>query len=232
MAFKNGVSRRPSLRELIGQKLTRIGQILKIDWLIYNPFAFLTFHDHAKRDAPGVIDSILAAFTDLKSCADVGSGSGAFAAEAQRRGLSTQACEHSRFGRGIAKSQGVNCVPFDLTQKQPAKLKTPIDLVYCFEVAEHLPPDLGAKLVEFLLASAPTVVFTAAPPGQSGLSHVNEQPQPYWIEIFKTRGATYDADRSRELAEQFSQRKVSYWFAQNVMVFHGSSNTDTTKRGQ
>jgi hypothetical protein len=88
------------------------------------------------------------------------------------------AYEYTRLGRLIARLHGIR--PFDLAQPvvvEPAKC----DLAYSFEVAEHLPPELGNRLVAFLAASAPTVVFTAAPPGQGGSGHVNEQERPYWV---------------------------------------------------
>ena len=64
------------------------------------------------------------------------------------------------------------------------------------------------------------MAVTAAPPGQGGTGHVNEQPQSYWIDRFRTEGMEYDEGRSREVATGFRREGVrSTWLADNVMVF-------------
>ncbi len=151
---------------------------------------------------------------------DVGAGSGAFAAEAQQLGRRTVAYEHSRLGRLLAKSQGVHARPFDLRKKSTCEADRPFDLAYCFEVAEHLDPTLGDELVRFCASQAPLVAFTAAPPGQGGTGHKNEQPRRHWIDRFEAHGLHYDENMSRELADGFRGESVrSEWLAFNVMVF-------------
>jgi hypothetical protein len=79
---------------------------------------------------------------------------------------------------------------------------------------------LGDELVRFCVAQAPIVVFTAAPPGQGGTGHVNEQPQSYWIDRFRAEGMEYDETWSREVATRFEREGVrSPWLVDNVMVF-------------
>jgi hypothetical protein len=63
---------------------------------------------------------------------------------------------------------------------------------------------------------AKIIVFTAAPPGQGGTAHLNEQPPSYWISKFQESGFTH--------AEELSQRwrkngqaagNVKRWYYQN-----------------
>lgn len=61
------------------------------------------------------------------------------------------------------------------------------DLAICLEVAEHLPPSTAPLLVEGL-AQAPTVLFSAATPGQPGVGHINCQEHVYWHELFARHG--------------------------------------------
>jgi hypothetical protein len=202
-----------------GWTLSTVGRRLGVDWMTYNPVVFEFFHQEAVDNAGGVVAAIRQAFPDAATWADVGAGSGAFAARAQGEGIEVAACEHSSVGRRKARAQGVDSRPFDLTTDPPSDLE-PCDLAYSFEVAEHVPPELGERLVRHLSGIAPVVVFTAAHPGQGGIGHINEQPQPYWIELFEQSGMSHDLGASRDLAESFHRHGVrATWFADNVMVF-------------
>jgi len=196
---------------------SQLGERLGIDWLTYNPLVFLYYHEHAVADAPMVARTFEEVFPEAKRFVDVGAGSGAFAAELRRRGHIVVAYEHARLGRFIARLQGVDARPFDLTQ--PVVIAPgECDLAYSFEVAEHLPPELGDRLVAFVTACAPTVVFTAAPPGQGGSGHVNEQERPYWVERFRRHGMVEHPELRDRVAAGFRDAR-SFWLAANVMVF-------------
>lgn len=205
----------------IRMKLTKassqLGERFGIDWLTYNPLVFLYFHEHAVANAPMVVRTFEDVFPGAGRFVDVGAGSGAYAAELRRRGHIVVAYEYARLGRLIARFQGVHALPFDLAQPivvEPAGY----DLAYSFEVAEHLPPELGDRLVAFLAASAPTVVFTAAPPGQGGSGHVNEQERSYWVERFRNHGMVERQELRDRVAAGFRDARSS-WLATNVMVF-------------
>ena len=60
-----------------------------------------------------------------------------------------------------------------------------VDIVSCFEVAEHLPQRYASAMVHLLVAQRPSVIFfSAATPGQEGIHHVNcqvsDQSQRQW----------------------------------------------------
>ena len=90
------------------------------------------------------------------------------------------------------------------------------DLVQCLEVGEHLAPDASETLVDNLVAHAPAVLFSAAPPGQGGEHHVNERPYAFWRELF--------ARRSFELFDFVRPRiahrpDVEPWYRYNTLLF-------------
>lgn len=207
------------LRWRIGLWLSRLGERLGIQWLTYNPLHFYSFHAHALTNAPIVMSAITDAFPDAKRYLDIGAGSGAFAAEATRLGKTVVALEHNAAGRRLARAQGVHVQPFDLASDSLALGTGSFEIAYCFEVAEHLPPNLGDRLVAFAAESAPIVIFTAAPPGQTGTGHINEQPQQYWITRFEQSGMRFQPHLSKRLSEEFRKREAAPWFTQNVMVF-------------
>lgn len=62
------------------------------------------------------------------------------------------------------------------------------DLAVSIELAEHLPRDLGPRLVEYLTHASNWVWFSGAFPGQGGDGHINERPEAYWEDLFRERG--------------------------------------------
>jgi hypothetical protein len=200
--------------------LSELGERHGIDWLIYNPLRMRMFHRYARRDAAAVIGAIEAVLPECATYADVGSGSGAFASEAQRRQHPIVAYERSFAGRFMARRQGVDCRDFDLRLGSGGVALERTHLAYSFEVAEHLTPPLGDRLVEFLTLIAPTIVFTAAQPGQGGTAHVNEQPREYWRDRFAAKGFFESQDLTTQLSATFEERGVQgFWFARNVGVY-------------
>ena len=208
------------IKQGVGRRLSRLGEMLNIHWLIYNPIHFMRFHELAQENAPGVVRTLAKIFPSARRYIDVGSGTGVFAAEVQRAGLKAVACEHNVKGRKMALKDGVDCRPFNLLNEPPAQLDGSFDLAYCFEVAEHLPPELGERLVKYLAGLAPIVVFTAAHPGQGGTGHINEQPKSYWIERFEKAGMRHDPGLSQRVSSGFEAEGVpGEWMIQNVLVF-------------
>jgi SAM-dependent methyltransferase len=205
--------------------LSDAGEQWGIEWLIYNPLLFAWYQKQARANAPGVIQTLERAFPTSHRYLDVGAGSGAFAAYAQRRGHCVEACEYSWVGRWFSRCQGVRSQRLDLREDVPAALDCSFDLAYCFEVAEHLEPSLGDRLVHFVATQAPVVVFSAAHPGQGGTGHVNEQPQTYWISRFEALGMNHRADLSEQLAAGFRQAGTASWFMDNVMVFERAAQS-------
>jgi SAM-dependent methyltransferase len=98
----------------------------------------------------------------------------------------------------------------------PFRLGRRYDLVQCLEVAEHLSPAASETLVDNLVAHAPIVLFSAAPPGQGGENHVNERPYSHWRDLFAARGySLFDFIRP-----QIQHRaQVECWYRYNMLLF-------------
>jgi len=96
----------------------------------------------------------------------------------------------------------------------------PYDLAVCLEVAEHLDETVADTFVGWLVSLAPTVVFSAAVPGQGGDGHVNEQPPSYWVEKFARHGYPGTGVLRDRV---WDDRRVCWWYSQNLLVFgaHG-----------
>jgi SAM-dependent methyltransferase len=90
------------------------------------------------------------------------------------------------------------------------------DLVQCLEVGEHLDPSASETLVRNLVAHAPVVLFSAAPPGQGGEHHVNERPYEYWRELF----ARHDFELFDFVRQRIAQcADVEPWYRYNILLF-------------
>lgn len=96
------------------------------------------------------------------------------------------------------------------------RLGRTFDMVQCLEVAEHLDPSASETLVDNLVAHAPIVLFSAAPPGQGGENHINERPYGYWRDLFQGYGySLFDFLRPQI---RF-RRSVENWYRYNMLVF-------------
>jgi SAM-dependent methyltransferase len=211
------------LQLVLAGRLSLLGARLGLGWLTYNPLQMLIYHRYATRDAPKVVNSFEEVFPDARSYVDVGCGSGAYAAEVTRRGHSVVGFERSGAGRLIARRQGVDCRHFDLRRPLSIPATASFDLAYCFEVAEHLPPELGESLVDVICRLARKVVFSAAQPGQGGVGHINEQPPDYWHVRFAANGFDHSPSASLALRESFARNGVwAPWLKRNTTVYIGS----------
>lgn len=72
--------------------------------------------------------------------------------------------------------------------EKPLDLGRKFDLLWCFEVVEHIRPAKVDVLLDSLTRHGNLLVLSAARPGQGGDGHFNEQPPEYWIEKLRARG--------------------------------------------
>ena len=91
------------------------------------------------------------------------------------------------------------------------------DLVQSLEVGEHIEESASDIFIECLVRHARRyILFSAAPPGQGGEYHINEQPYEFWRQRFERRGfITFDAVRPAIVHD----KKISYWYRYNLLLF-------------
>ncbi len=146
------------------------------------------------------------------SVLDVGCGAGAYVALFRRLGAS-RVLGVADTAASATVLDGEICQVHDLTQ--PLTLGEIYDLVICTEVAEHLPPERAAELLDSIARHAGrTIVFSAAEPGQPGNGHINCQPISHWLAQWAARGWHPDLVASlgvRALA-------TMSWFRRNLIV--------------
>lgn len=123
--------------------------------------------------------------------------------------------------------------------------KENIDLVMSIEVAEHIEGEFAETYVRNMVSFKPRLLMmTAAPPGQGGEHHVNEQFPPYWINLLQKYGYQFNpqyvqqigalVEAGRQLVDvppqyQHKQLKhpgvwIPYWMPKNLLVFTSTVN--------
>jgi SAM-dependent methyltransferase len=146
-----------------------------------------------------------------KSILDVGQGTGQAIAFFTKKGM-TDVLGVEGSAEAIAASpfpEKAMCWNLD----RPLDLHRRFDVVYSFEVAEHIHPRYVDNLLQTFSAHGDRVVMTAARAGQGGLGHFNEQPPEYWIRQFARFGFRYDAENTQRLKDC----KDIWW--ENILVF-------------
>jgi glycosyltransferase involved in cell wall biosynthesis len=113
----------------------------------------------------------------------------------------------------------------DLTNK--AKLDK-ADVAICLEVAEHISAEFSDILVNNIVSvNAKTIIFTAAPPGQAGVNHINLQDHKYWVNKFLANGYLLDESLSSKFCKDLSGSLLyTKWYLDNWMVFRKKESFD------
>jgi SAM-dependent methyltransferase len=168
----------------------------------------------ASRIVPFVTDLI-----DPKSVLDVGCGSGAWSRAFLENDVSSLRAIDGDYARSALLIDDGHFTPVNLASFD-GNLGT-FDLVACIEVAEHLNADRASGFVDLLCKHSPAILFSAAPPGQGGTHHVNEQPLSYWAEHFAKRGyRLFDIIRPAFWHDE----TVQWWHRQNMVIFADQNN--------
>jgi hypothetical protein len=171
------------------------------------------FHQQIRAGSARSAAAVAGVVQDLvhaRSVVDMGGGEGWWASAFADLGASAVSVDSAPLA---AAAPGVTHIEHDLRRPVGREVGAP-DLVLCLEVAEHLEPAVGERLVGELCALAPTVLFSAAVPGQGGLGHVNEQWPAYWVERFERHGyGCSGALRWRIWRDD----RVESWYRQNLL---------------
>lgn len=150
----------------------------------------------------------------LDSVLDVGCGAGAWLAAWKEQGSEVFGVDGAHVSPSSLIIEAREFRAHDL--RHALDLGRRFALVQCLEVAEHLPAESAPVLVASLCRHSDLVLFSAAPPGQGGESHLNERPYGYWRDHFAAQGyVLYDPLRRRILGDD----GVMPWYRYNTFLF-------------
>lgn len=178
--------------------------------------------DHESRGSANIVVPLLQRLLRPASVVDVGCGVGIWLRRFQAEGV-TDICGYD--GTWV----DARLLQIDRSQFHPCDFEAGIgaerrySLALCLEVAEHLTPAAGDRLVRSLCELSSLVVFSAAIPGQGGFRHINERYQSYWIERFARHSyKPFDLLRAR----LFRESAVRYYYSQNMLIFAGEEKVE------
>ncbi len=94
------------------------------------------------------------------------------------------------------------------------------DCAWSFEVAEHIKSYDSTQFIKNITSVAERlIVFTAAPPGQGGVGHINCQPPEFWENLFKKFGFINNQNYTLKLLSESSNLRLPWYIVRNLIVF-------------
>jgi SAM-dependent methyltransferase len=153
---------------------------------------------------------IILAEANPQSILDIGCGTGQSLDYFIQKGIDAWGIENSSMAIKLSLNPK-KIFKYNLNKK--VDLKRRFDLVWSFEVIEHIHPDYEANFLKTLTKHSDLVILSAAQPHQGGFGHFNEQPQEYWIDKFQELGYTFNKPFSEKL------QNCGALFSENMMVF-------------
>lgn len=183
------------------------------------------FFDYVNSGAVRSAERLLPLLTGelaIGSVLDVGCGQGAWLSVWQRLGAEVMGIDGAYVDASRLLIPQSRFVPHDL--RQPFDLGRRFDLVQSLEVAEHLPATHAADFVACLVRHGDLILFSAAPKGQGGDHHINEQSYDYWRRLF-ARHDYVALDYVRPLL--LNDRSVEPWYRYNTLLYSSRTRLGT-----
>jgi len=184
--------------------------------VIYNDSFFKRNLEWNVPVAERMVD-ILIKYFNPKTVVDVGCGNAEFIYHFQKRGIDIKGYDGSSNAINNALVDKKFLELYDLKDKIITQKR--YELALCLEVAEHIENKYSKSLIENLTNLSDLVVFTAAPPGQGGHFHINEQPKEFWVSIFEGKKYFLDTEITEKVKNEMKEKDVIWWYYKNLMIF-------------
>jgi SAM-dependent methyltransferase len=193
------------------------------DLSVYNDKFYEDFGWEAQEMAKWFLP-LLQKILPFQTFVDVGCGEGHYLHWLEKNGFSPFGLFGIEGSRTAIVRSPVNHLIVNRDLRFPIKpLEKKYDLCMSLEVAEHIEEQYAQTFVNTLCGLSDTVVMTAAPKGQGGEHHVNEQGKAYWIEKMYQAKFQIDAVACADLNNGIHHKAVddyiTPWLRKNLMVF-------------
>ncbi|TRL36809.1 class I SAM-dependent methyltransferase [Methylosinus sporium] len=182
------------------------------DGAFYDGGAF----DKTEETARHVVHYLIRTYAP-RSVLDIGCGKGSYLRHFADAGCLAVGCEGS--------IEGIRRVPspataFQFDLRRPLRLNRRFSLTMCIEVAEHIPSNASETLVESVCRHAEDViVFSAAPPSESGTDHINCRPKEFWHGLFLRQGWRPNIEETAQLCAFSRAEGLPQWWREWTHVY-------------
>jgi SAM-dependent methyltransferase len=200
-------------RQTIGEIVRRIRQ----DGVLHSPEELFM----ASLEPRAIWEEVLARYSP-KTLLDVGCGVGRTIDFFVSHGVDAQGIEASELAIRHANHPD-RILRLDLQVGPYRHPNAPFDLVWSYEVAEHIHAKFADTFVETLTCSGSRILMSSARPGQGGVGHLNEQPPNYWQDRMALRGFELDEEATRAFQELPEE------WARNVQVFRRTQSVEDSE---
>ena len=197
--------------------------VTKVNTSVYDAKFFAKYGDRPgwKKTAASIAKAVIKT-TRTKEVIDLGCGAGITLMHLQDdygvevRGIEGSPASKPFWPASVKNKIRIGNLPRAL---RPKKSHT----VLCLEVAEHIPTKSSRTLVRNCVRACSTyLVFSAAPPGQGGKSHINCQEWSFWEKLFKAEGYTVHKNKTKRIKELLKAYGAAEWYCTNTRVLHKS----------
>ncbi|AKB86161.1 bifunctional 2-polyprenyl-6-hydroxyphenol methylase/3-demethylubiquinol 3-O-methyltransferase UbiG [Methanococcoides methylutens] len=151
------------------------------------------------------------------SVLDIGCGNGIYLKEFQNNNVDILGVDGSANAKKTALISPELILLKDL--REPFFINSKFDLTLCIEVAEHIDEEYVDTFINNICNYSNRIIFTAAPPGQGGTHHVNEQPCEYWIKKFARYNYILDTNETELTSRELEAQNGVFWLYKNLMIF-------------
>ncbi|NQX89167.1 MAG: class I SAM-dependent methyltransferase [Halioglobus sp.] len=181
----------------------------------YNESFYKYLNHGAVSSAEIVVNGLIRALPcKIDSVLDVGCAAGAWLSIWKANGCEVTGLDGDYVEESMFLIDPSEFNPRDISQ--PFDLGTRFDLCQSLEVAEHIPKSAADQFIDSLCRASDIVLFSAAPPGQGGENHINEQPYEYWQALFEDHNyQMYDVVRKTV----GDNKTVMPWYRYNTFLF-------------
>jgi SAM-dependent methyltransferase len=126
-----------------------------------------------------------------KTTLDAGCAIGLLVEALRARGVEAEGVDFSEFAIEHAPE---DLRPFLRVGSITEPLARRYDVITCFEVVEHMPPEDADRAIANLCTFTDDVILTSTPIHYRDPTHTNIHPQEYWTERFARQGFIRDVD--------------------------------------